>query len=121
MSTKDAISKLKRIALNRIRLDSCSQHKFEDVKWTSNGPNPKDLICNRCKGQMSIIGVNEYVRGFASAGGNPEDILPKFFSANEGMQVRCPKCAVDTDSECELCEGTSYIEVDKARKYLKIS
>lgn len=65
---------------NVARLDGCSRHHFEMTDEQVNaGPAAlfgKKLTCQRCKGRMDMLGVNQYVRGFMAAGGNPNDILP---------------------------------------------
>lgn len=62
------------------KLNCCPRHLFEMTDEQVNaGPAAlfgKKLTCQRCKGRMDMINVNQYVRGFAAAGGNPNDVLP---------------------------------------------
>lgn len=61
-------------------LNGCSRHHFamtdEQVVAGPAALFGKKLTCQRCNGQMDMLGVNQYVRGYAAAGGNPNDILP---------------------------------------------
>lgn len=62
------------------KLNECPRHHFEMTdEQVAAGPAAlfgAKLTCARCKGRMDMLGVNQYVRGFVAAGGNPNDILP---------------------------------------------
>lgn len=62
------------------RLNGCPRHHFvmtdEQVVAGPGALFGKKLTCHRCNGRMDMLGVNQYVRGYQAAGGNPNDILP---------------------------------------------
>lgn len=74
------------------RLNGCPRHLFEMTDEQVNaGPAAlfgKKLECQRCNGRMDMIHVNQYVRGFIAAGGNPNDILPGW---NNDGQTETPR------------------------------
>ncbi len=62
------------------KLNACPRHHFEMTdEQVKGGPGAlfgAKLTCLRCGGRMDMLGVNQYVRGFMAANGNPNDILP---------------------------------------------
>ena len=60
---------------NRDRLDACPRHFFPDliVKPRHLGQKAK---CSVCGGEMDLIAINYYVRGFEAAGKSGNDIVP---------------------------------------------
>ncbi len=113
------------IRLNRIRLDSCEQHCFE-VEGVEIAPGQK-VTCRNCKGEMSLVHANEYIRGFAAAGGDPLKVWANWCEADKELETRCPQCLGATFIEpmpedyfdCDLCEATGFVTVSTARTYLK--
>lgn len=67
---------LKAIRANRARLDACPKHRFE----LSEPPYHigQDATCVNCHGEMKLTQIDEYVRGYRAAGGNPCDIVPNW-------------------------------------------
>lgn len=65
---------LNAIRANRKRLDECPKHRFEI------GEPPYRLgakaTCMHCHGEMELTSIDEYLRGYRAAGGNPNDIVP---------------------------------------------
>lgn len=114
------------LTMNRIRLDSCKQHKFktEGLRLQSN----EKVRCTECDGEMSLIEANQYVRGFVAAGGDFSLVWEGWNEPdNEEIAVRCPqclgKCFVEPRPndyhDCDLCEATGYVSASKAREVLK--
>lgn len=62
------------IKANRKRLNECPKHRFEI------GEPPYRLMqkatCLHCHGEMELTTIDEYLRGYRAAGGNPNDIVP---------------------------------------------
>lgn len=65
---------------NVAALDACPRHHFEiSDELIAQGVGAMfgmKLNCHRCNGRMDMLHINQYVRGYAAAGGNPNDILP---------------------------------------------
>lgn len=61
---------------NRERLDGCSKHFFDlGAPPFSFGAK---CACQRCGGVMDLTLINEYARGYAAAGGNPNDVVANY-------------------------------------------
>ena len=58
---------------NRKRLDNCTRHEIDPPKPYKLGMK---LTCKRCAGQIDGPELLSYVRGYAAAGGNPDDVWP---------------------------------------------
>jgi hypothetical protein len=61
---------------NNQKLNDCPKHYF-----TAELPPPLErfqarITCERCGGQMRLLDVNQYIRGYVAAGKNPNDIWP---------------------------------------------
>jgi len=65
------------MAVNRRRLNSCSQHFFDSPKKV-NGVAAALLRCVMCDGWMPLEWADQYARGFMHANGDPEVVLPGF-------------------------------------------
>lgn len=65
---------------NVARLDACPRHFFRMTdEQVAAGPGAlfgAKLTCERCGGRMDMLGVNQYIRGYTAANGNPNDIMP---------------------------------------------
>lgn len=61
------------IQQNRRRVDQCPRHKF------AIGEPPYAIgtksICQNCNGELSLVEIAAYARGYAAAGGSPNDIV----------------------------------------------
>lgn len=68
------------IEANNAKLNACPRHFFgltdEDIAKGVGYMIGQKVTCQRCGGQLRLTDVNQYVRGFAAAGGNPNDVLP---------------------------------------------
>lgn len=69
---------LAKIKANRDRLDACPRHRFE---WNVPPGGVARMFggkvrCHNCEGEMPLVELGAYVRGFAAAGGDPNDVLP---------------------------------------------
>lgn len=55
---------------NSKRLNSCSRHLFlaKEVKLG------QILICENCKGKVSLTSIGYYIKGFIAAGGKAKDV-----------------------------------------------
>lgn len=77
---KDAGKRWAEISANNDMLNACPRHFFElsdeEIAEGVGGLFGKKLTCRRCNGSMRLTDINHYVRGFAAAGGNPNDVLP---------------------------------------------
>lgn len=69
-----------RVNENRRRLDACPRHLFpERVPGIEGGVGAmlgQKIRCKKCGGEMDLVALNYYVRGFEAAGGNGNDVLP---------------------------------------------
>jgi hypothetical protein len=70
------------IKANNRRLDDCPKHLFENVPIAFNAR----ATCTMCGGAMDVLKISQYVRGYAAAGGNPEDVFPDWNKPIEGAQ-----------------------------------
>lgn len=68
------------VQANRNRLDACPRHKFDGhvpgIEQGVAGMMGKKITCLNCGGQMDLVALNFYLRGFEAAGGNGNTVLP---------------------------------------------
>lgn len=114
----------KRAKINRLRLDGCKRHRF-DVHAIPVALGGK-AVCLECGGEMPVLELAQYVRGFMAAGGDPNDVCAGFWPEGVALgNVHCPRCAgsrVDPDAErivCDLCRGAAYLPVAWAIAYVE--
>lgn len=61
------------IQQNRRRVDQCKRHKFEiGIPPYAIGTK---AICRNCNGELSLVEIGAYCRGYEAAGGNANDIV----------------------------------------------
>lgn len=60
---------------NRDKLDACPGHRFSFPPGTAMTLQTK-LTCRRCGGDMGLVPINYYCRGYAAAGGDPNEVYP---------------------------------------------
>jgi hypothetical protein len=76
----DLKAKFEAIKLNNDRLNACPRHLFDtEVPGIDGGVGAmfgRKMICRKCGGQMDLVALNFYVRGYEAHGGNGNDILP---------------------------------------------
>lgn len=67
---------LEEIKANQKRLDQCKRHHFPS--WPQNISTHLGLKvdCCNCGGQMDARMAASYTRGYAAAGGDPNEIIP---------------------------------------------
>lgn len=95
--TFDAAAAWQRVCENRDKLDACPRHLFEELGAETIRLGAK-VKCTKCGGEIDLVKLNFYVRGYEASGANGNDILPgwkpegstaevmvkrKFFSAEE--------------------------------------
>jgi hypothetical protein len=56
---------------NRRKLDGCAKHQFGDIVVVGR---PMRVACKNCGGLMDPLDVLLYQRGYAAAGGDPDDV-----------------------------------------------
>lgn len=59
---------------NRDKLDACPRHFFPLPPGTGIALGVK-LECERCGGQLDLVAINHYVRGYEAHGGSGNDIV----------------------------------------------
>jgi hypothetical protein len=61
------------------RWRECPRHEFDPLP-TGSGTLLLGMrvACKRCRVERRIMDVIDYVRGYAAAGGDPEDVLPGY-------------------------------------------
>lgn len=115
------MTKFQQMRLNRIRLDACPAHCFE-VEGVEVVAGEK-VRCRNCKGEMSLVQANEYVRGFEAAGGDPFQVWATWNEPGAPAITRCPCCVGFRDElkkvHCVLCDRDGFVTVEVARSYLK--
>lgn len=121
--TIDSKAIYKRVRINRIRLDACPKHRF-DVATFAIKFGAKST-CLECGGEMSVLDVAQYVRGYGAAGGDPNDVLPGFYTPENKGKVHCPQCYgkgfIETPGgleDCDICEATGMVAAAMALEIL---
>lgn len=71
-----------RVDANRKRLDACPRHLFDPLPLDSIRLGGK-IKCKRCEGELDLVAVNFYIRGYEAAGKNGNDILPGWKDADD--------------------------------------
>lgn len=73
-------SLLAKVKDNRDRLDACPRHLFPAMVPGIEGGVAamfgRKIECTRCKGQMDLVALNFYIRGYEASGRSGNDILP---------------------------------------------
>lgn len=65
---------LEEIKANQARLDGCKQHHFPT--FPERLAFRQKLDCSKCGGSIDALQAYAYTRGFAAAGGDPNEIIP---------------------------------------------
>ena len=60
---------------NRDLLDNCPRHSFDAIPISQIAFGGR-ATCKRCNGEMDLVALNYYVRGYEAAGKSGNDILP---------------------------------------------
>lgn len=74
-STIDFAALYKRVRENRDLLDTCPRHFFPDLFVTPRILGQK-ATCAVCGGEMDLVAINYYARGYEAAGKSGNDIVP---------------------------------------------
>lgn len=65
---------------NRAKLDGCKRHFFPpEVPGIEGGVGAmfgRKIRCKHCQGEMDLVALNFYIRGYEAAGKSGNDILP---------------------------------------------
>lgn len=73
--TADEIDELAgKIRADTAAWNACPKHRFP--RLPGNGPLSTRVRCEVCGVERMLVDVVEYVRGYAAAGGDPDDVLP---------------------------------------------
>lgn len=66
------------IQANQMRLDNCPRHHFPTMPDAARLPYMigLKLDCATCGGSIDALQAYAYTRGYAAAGGNPNDVIP---------------------------------------------
>ncbi len=71
---------LEEIRANQKRLDECKRHHFPTLPPTDQIGTMLGLklTCSKCGGIMDARMAASYTRGYAAAGGDPNEIIPNW-------------------------------------------
>jgi hypothetical protein len=83
----DSARIMARVMENRDRLDGCPRHLFEPLPLETIRLGAK-IKCKRCEGDMDLVALNFYIRGYEAAGRDGNDILPGWKDAPEAAPKR---------------------------------
>lgn len=76
MTREESLELFEQIKANRRRLDAYPKHRFD------LGEPPyrfgEKATCQNCGGSMDLTDIGQYARGYAAAGGNPNDVVPNW-------------------------------------------
>ena len=75
LSTPAERARFEAIQKNFDKLNECKAHSFIVPPLLQLRPDAR-LKCRNCGGTLEVIAINFYTRGFAAAGGNPNDVFP---------------------------------------------
>lgn len=81
----DFQAKLEAIRLNRNMLNSCPRHSFGQFGVAYLGAT---LKCHRCGGEMDLVAISHYIRGYEAHGGNGNDILSAWKEPGENVKPK---------------------------------
>lgn len=75
--TKDEAKALwDRVTTNNQKLNDCPRHKFNGELPPREQRFNAKITCEHCGGEMRLIDVNQYIRGWIAHGGNGNEIWP---------------------------------------------
>lgn len=75
---------LAQIQANNDTLNACPRHYFDfDIEGGPAALFGKKATCQRCKGQMRLTDINQYVRGYEAHGGNGNDVVRNWKDTTE--------------------------------------
>lgn len=76
----DMKAKFEAIKLNNDKLNACPRHLFpSEIPGIEGGVGAmfgRKLKCKHCGGEMDLVALNHYVRGYEASGKSGNDILP---------------------------------------------
>lgn len=70
----DATAILAEVKTNHARLDGCKVHAFDPSEHVPG----KRLTCLLCGGEMQLVRIGDYIKGYEAAGGSCDDIWPGY-------------------------------------------
>lgn len=84
----DLRSRIEQVRANRDKLDACPRHSFgANVPGIEGGVAAmfgQKVKCVKCGGEMDLVALNYYVRGYEAAGKSGNDILPNWREEEPG-------------------------------------
>lgn len=86
----DANAAWQRINDNRVKLDACPRHLFDELPLEVIRLGGK-IECRRCGGLLDLLELNQYIRGYEAAGKSGNDILPGFREDDPEAEVVIPR------------------------------
>jgi DNA-directed RNA polymerase subunit RPC12/RpoP len=112
----------KRAKINRIKLDGCTLHRYDPEAFAIMFG--AKAVCMNCGGEMGVLEIAQYIRGYIAAGGNPNLVLPGYFGegGTHSGYVHCPSCngrCVLDGKPCDLCGGTGEVPTATAIRYVE--
>ena len=63
---------------NHRKLRECKRHRFSGGKVSLG----QKVICLECGGEMGLVSVGDYIRGYEAHGGNADDVWPHYHQGN---------------------------------------
>lgn len=72
----DSKALLAEVKANIARLNSCDRHLFAQGDHIRH---PRHRIpCRKCGGEMQLVDIGNYIRGYEAAGGDVNDVWPGY-------------------------------------------
>jgi hypothetical protein len=70
----EILSMWDQVKINIAKLDACPRHRFEPVPVRMGDK----VRCDNCGGQISLVDLSHYVKGYRAAGGDVNDVWPGY-------------------------------------------
>lgn len=74
VSREEVLSIWDEVKANRAKLEGCARHRFE-AKPVKIG---EKQTCMACGGEMTLVAVGDYIRGYEAKGGDADDVWPGY-------------------------------------------
>lgn len=76
--TIDARALWDQVKANGAALNGCKRHRFMGGRIEKLG---QKYTCAACGGQMGLVDIGNYIKGYEAAGGSADDIWPDYHGA----------------------------------------
>ena len=73
----DIMSIWEQVKANSTKLRACPRHRFLGGEIRLG----QKVVCLFCGGEMGLVSVGDYIRGYVAAGGDENDVWPGFSAA----------------------------------------